>query len=98
MLRLRHALVEIIAAARSTCSARASAELPTTSAFAAPSQQDQVTAHHFSHIFFLAAGLVVPGAGLQAAFDVNFPTLLQIFSRDFREPLPEHHVVPLGAV
>src|SRR5581483_9337951 len=32
------------------------------------------------------------------AFDVDLAALFQILSGDFRQPLPEHDVVPLGAV
>src|ERR1039458_2223901 len=99
MFRLWRALVEVVAAAgRRACPARASAGVSAATTFAAATQQDQVTAHNFSHVFLLAAGFIVPGAGLQAALDVDFAALLQIFSGDFGEPLPEHDVVPLGAV
>ena len=35
---------------------------------------------------------------MQAAFDVDLAALLQIFSGDLRQTLPEHDVVPLGAI
>jgi len=96
VLGLGRALVEVVSAAGGGA-ARASAEFSAT-AFAASSEQDQVTAHHFSHILFLTTGFIVPGTGLQSAFDINFSALLQIFPGNFGEPLPEHDVVPLGAI
>src|SRR6202034_3444937 len=96
MLRLWHALVEVVAARRA-CTA-GTAVVSTTAAFTASAEQDQVTRHHFGHIFLLAAGLVVPRSGLQAAFDVNLAALLQILARNLGQALPEHHIVPLGAV
>src|SRR6185437_1179199 len=74
----------------------AAAEIAST--FAASSEKNQIAGDNFGHIFFLSAGLIVPGAGLQAAFDIDLAALLQIFSGDLRQPLPEHNVVPLGAV
>ena len=41
---------------------------------------------------------VVPGAGLQTALDVNLAALLQIFAGNLSQSLPQHDVVPLGAV
>ena len=48
--------------------------------------------------FFWPAGLVVPRAGLQASLDVDLAALLQIFAGNLGQALPEHDVVPLGAV
>ena len=76
-------------------------ELPAKSPpppFAPAAQENQITGHDFGHVFLLAGGLVVPGAGLQASFDVDLAALLQIFAGDLRQALPEHDVVPLGAV
>ena len=69
-----------------------------TTALAFTAEQDQVAAHNFGHVLLLAAGLVVPGVGLQAAFDVHFAALLQIFAGNFRQALPQNDIVPLGAV
>jgi hypothetical protein len=59
---LRHALVEIVAAAAAAGgrAARAAAGV-SAAAFTAAAEQDQIAGHHFGHIFFLAAGLVVQG-------------------------------------
>jgi len=90
-------LIEIIAAARG-CSPRTARVLAATAAFAPSAEQDQIAGHNFGHIFLLSGLLVIPRAGLQAAFDENLAAFLQIFSRDLGEALPEHNVVPLGAV
>src|ERR1700730_10290606 len=93
VFRLRRALVEVVAAADCrACTARAFFEV--SAALAASAEQDQVAGHHFGHVFLLAAGLVVPRAGLQPAFDVDLATLLQIFPGDFGEDMPEDNVVP----
>src|SRR5205085_11876106 len=70
----------------------------TAAALATAAEQYQVAGHHFGHIFFLAAGLVIPRTRLQAAFDINLAAFLQILARNLGETLPEHYVVPLGAV
>src|SRR5208337_2571158 len=54
--------------------------------------------HYLRHVLLLAGLLVVPGAGLQPAFDVDLAAFFQILPGDFRQSLPEHHIVPLGAV
>src|SRR5580693_1989976 len=95
MFGLGRALVEVVAAA-SRGAARAFFEVST--AFAASAEQDQVAGYHFGHVFLLAAGLIVPGTGLQAAFDVHLAALLEILARNLGQPLPEHYVVPLGTV
>ena len=69
-----------------------------TAAFAASAEQHQIVGHDLGHVLLLAGLFVVPGAGLQAAFDVDFAALFQILAGNFRQPLPEHHVVPLGTV
>src|SRR5579864_7184759 len=96
-LRLRNALVEVVAACRR--SARTAGKVSaTTSAFAAPAEQDQVAGYDFGHIFLLASLLVVPRAGLQASLDVDLPAFFQILSGDFSQTLPQHDVMPFGAV
>src|ERR1700722_3276326 len=98
-LVLRHALVEAIAATRgSRSAARAAAELAAASAFAASPEQNQVAGHNFGLVLFLTGCLVIPGAGLQPSLDVNLAALFEILARDFSEALPQHDVVPLGAV
>ncbi len=66
--------------------------------FAASAKQYEIVGYDLGHIFFLTRRLVVPRARLQSAFDVDFATLFQVLAGNFREPLPEHHIVPLGAV
>src|SRR5271154_3538392 len=85
-LRFGHALVEVVASARR--GAARTARVSATATFAAPAKQNQIAADHFGHVFFLAAGLVIPGAGLEAAFDVDLATLFQIFAGDLGQPLP----------
>jgi hypothetical protein len=48
--------------------------------------------------FFWPVCLSSHESGPQAAFDVDLAALLQILAGDLGQPLPEHHVVPLGAV
>src|SRR5208282_140170 len=67
-------------------------------AFAASPEQDDVIADDVGHVFLLAGLLVVPGVGSNAAFDVYLAAFLEILSGDLRQPLPEHDVVPLGAI
>src|SRR5208337_612175 len=50
------------------------------------------------HVFLLAGLFVVPGAGLQASLNVDLAALLQVFARDLSQALPQHDVVPLGAI
>ena len=85
VLGLRCPLVEVVAAAGSFAP-RAATEI--SAAFAASAEKDQVAGHHFRHVFLLSAGLVVPGASLQVAFDADFAALLQILSGNFGKPLP----------
>src|SRR5581483_2125216 len=52
--------------------------------------------HHLGRIFVLA-GLILPFARLQRAFEVNLRALLQILLGDAAEALVEdHNAVPLG--
>src|SRR5271165_910250 len=94
------ALVEIVpASARGMGgSARASGKIAASAALAASAQQDDVAGHNFGHVFLLAGSFVVPRAGLQTSLDVNLPALLQILPGNLCQALPEHHVVPLGAI
>src|ERR1051326_1980255 len=48
--------------------------------------------------FALVAFLIVPFAGLQAAFDVNLTSLGQILITDLRQPVPGHDVMPFGSL
>src|SRR5207253_9356911 len=67
-------------------------------AFAASAEQEQVAGNNFCHVALLVGLLVVPGAGLQASFDIDFTAFLQVLAGNFCEPLPEHDVVPLSAI
>src|SRR5580704_878874 len=97
MLWFRGALVEVVAAAGGRRGSPRTAGIVTTT-FAAAAEQHQIVGHDFGHIFLLPRRLVVPRAGLQAALDVHLTALFQILTGNFGQPLPEHHVVPLGAV
>src|SRR5437879_5652729 len=100
MLRFRHALVEVVTA--SACTGRraagTAAEVAATAAFAASTEQDYVAGYHLGHVLFLPRGLVVPRASLQSSLDVDLAALLEVFAGDLGQALPEHHIVPLGAV
>src|SRR5882724_4424861 len=93
MLWFRRPLIEVVAAGDA-----ARARFATTAAFAASAQQHDVIANNVGHVFLLTALFVVPRVGSDAAFNVDLAALLQILSSDFGEPLPQHDVVPLGAV
>src|SRR5713101_1874986 len=95
-LGLGRALVEIIS--RRCSAARASGILSTAGAFAASAEQNQIVGHDFRHVLLLVCLFIIPRPGLQAALDVDLAALFQIFARDFRQALPQDHVVPLGAV
>src|SRR5579864_7632182 len=96
-LRLGHTLIEVVASAGRRAAGAASG-FSAAAALATSSQQNQVAADNLGHISFLAGGFVVPRARLQASLDVHLSTLLQILARDFRQTLPQHDIVPLGAV
>src|SRR5579863_7439539 len=99
VLRFRRALIEIVAArAPRRSPSRAAAEVSAPGAFAASAEQHQVVHDDLGHVFLLAAGLVVPGMGAQAALDVNLVALLQILAGNLRGARPGGDVVPLGAV
>src|ERR1051326_2787743 len=89
------ALVKIVAGARP---ARTSREISATCAFTTPAEQDQIAGHDFRHVFLLTRLLVIPRAGLQAAFDVDLATLFQILAGDFGQALPKHDIVPFGEI
>src|SRR6266576_6600149 len=89
MLSFGSALIEVVGRlARPTGTA--------TTAFTTSAQQDHCPSNDFRHVLFLVGLLVVPGAGLQAAFDVDLVALFQVLAGDFGEARPEHHVMPLG--
>src|SRR5258708_4825047 len=96
VLRLRRALVEVVSARRCRDSARTAGML--AAAFTARTKQHKIVCDDLGHVLFLAGRLIVPGAGLQAAFDVDLAALLQILAGNLRQPLPQHHIVPFGAV
>ena len=66
--------------------------------FATSAQKNQVPGDDFGHVLLLVGLLVIPGASLQAALDVDLIALLQVFTGDLRQTLPEHDVVPFRAV
>ena len=51
--------------------------------------------HHFSGVAVLAV-LVLPFAGLQFAFDVDFGAFFQILADNFRQLAEEHDAMPFG--
>src|SRR5207244_1332854 len=61
------------------------------------SEQNHIASADFGS-FSLIAVLVVPLAGLQAAFDVNQPAFRQILVADFRKPVPSDDVMPFRAL
>src|ERR1035438_1965755 len=91
MFRLGGALVHAAGLAGSRASAAFAAGI-------ASSQQHQVVDDDLGLVFLLAGFLVVPGIAMQAAFDVNLATLLQVLGGDFGGTLEGHQVVPLGAI
>src|ERR1700722_6382431 len=97
VLRLRHPLIEVVAAA-GCCAARAAEISSTARAFAPSAEQDQIIHHDLCHVLLLTTRLVVPGMGSQAAFDIDFAALLYILTNNFRGTRPRGNVVPLGAV
>src|SRR3954469_9900153 len=90
---LRRALVEVIAG---RCTA-GTGKLSAATLSASP-EQDQIICDNLGHILFLAGLLVVPGTRLEPALNVDLATLLQVLTGDLGESLPEHHVVPFGAI
>src|SRR5258708_22874869 len=69
-----------------------------TAAFTSSAEQDQIVYPDLGHVFLLAAGLIVPGVGLQAPFDIDLTPLLQILSCNFGGARPGGNVLPLTSV
>src|SRR5258708_14286476 len=69
-----------------------------TAAFTSSAEQDQIVYPDLGHVFLLAAGLIVPGVGLQAPFDIDLTALLQILACNFGGARPGGNVVPLSSV
>src|SRR6185312_2834446 len=67
-------------------------------AIATAAEQNQVLGNDFSAIFLFAALLIFPTRGLQAAFNVELGTFLDVLANDFSQPLPGDNVMPFGAV
>src|SRR5437899_3294223 len=84
-------LIDFVTAACGTC-ARAS-----RGAFGTTTKHAEVVCDDFKTGALLAF-LVLPFAGLDAAFDENQRTLLQILLGDFRLLAPDDDLVPLGAL
>src|SRR4249920_62934 len=93
-LRLRCTLVEVVGCATRT----ATVTLASSAAFGSSAKQNQIVGYDFRHVLLLIGLLVVPGARLQAALDVDLAAFLEILTRNFCKALPEHHVVPFGSV
>src|SRR6185436_391208 len=92
-LGLGVALIEVVAACRT---ARIPARLART--LAPATEKHQIVSHDFRHVFLLSALLIFLVAGLKFAINVNLATLFQILAGDLCQPLPQHYVVPFGAV
>src|ERR1022692_3152310 len=90
MFRLGRALVHAAGLARASTAFAA--------AGIASAEQHQIVDDDLGLIFLLTGFLVVPGIAMQAAFDVNLATLLQVLGGDFGGTLEGHQVVPLGAI
>src|SRR5271156_3681436 len=61
-------------------------------------QQHNVVDDDLGAVLLLPGCLIIPGAGLNPAFDVQLGALLHVVTNDFRHPLVRGQVVPLGAV
>src|SRR3984957_5468848 len=61
-------------------------------------QQHNVVDDNLGAVLLLPGCLVIPGAGLNPAFDVQLGALLHVVANDFRHPLVRGQVVPLGAI
>jgi len=78
------------------CAARA--VVAAAFAFSAAGEQRDVVDDDFRAVFLFAGGLVVPGAGLNLALDVELGALLHIVADDLGSALEGDEVVPFGAV
>src|SRR3981081_2096248 len=69
-------------------------------AFAAglAAEQGELVAQNFSLVLLFAAGLVVPGTGLDLPLDEELRTLLDVVADDLGGALEADDVVPLGLV
>src|SRR5208337_5399842 len=66
--------------------------------FPASAEQNQIIHQDLGPVFLLAAFLVVPGTGAQAAFDVDLAAFFQVLAHNFRGALKCDQIVPLGVV
>src|ERR1700722_2013402 len=98
VLRFRSVLIKVFVIAACRCRGSAGTAAIFASAFAASTKQYQIAGHNFGHVLFLSRCLIVPGAGLQATFDVNFAAFFQVLAGDLRQTLPEDDIVPLRPV
>ena len=62
------------------------------------SEQGEFVAEDLGLVFLFAAGLVVPGAGLNLAFDQELSAFFNVVANDFGSALEADDVVPLGLV
>ncbi len=67
-------------------------------AFTASGEQRQIVHDDFGFIFLLAGGLVVPGLGAKAAFDIEFRALLHVVANNLGNFPKSNQVVPFGAI
>src|SRR4249920_1016433 len=72
-LRLRCTLVEVVGCATRT----ATVTLASSAAFGSSAKQNQIVGYDFRHVLLLIGLLVVPGARLQPALDVDLAALLR---------------------
>src|SRR6266566_4173353 len=90
----RSGLLEVVARAWRACAHRASSG---GGGFGAPSQHAEIVGHNLETGALLTF-LVLPLAGLNAPFDEDKGTLLQILLCNFSLLTPDHYFVPFGAL
>src|SRR5260370_10055156 len=90
-------LVEVCAAGAGPCAAASSCSGTCCGALRASTEHAKIVGDDFKAGALLAF-LILPFAGLDAAFDKDERALLQILLRNFRLFTPDHDLVPFGAL
>src|SRR6266852_7402379 len=90
-------LIEVFAAGAGTCAAASSCSGTCCGALRASTEHAKIVGDNFKAGALLAF-LVLPFAGLDAAFDKNQRTFFQILLGDFGLFAPDDDLVPLGAL